>query len=105
MAFLTSMPFGKRRHRLHERAVLACAVLEPLEARQLLCAVRHGLGGGMATRSRGFEPAFAAEQAAAAAPGMPDLHSRPAAPVAIFMDFDGDAATGTTPYSEDGDAA
>ena len=41
--------------------------------------------------------------------GMPILNSRPAAPTAIFLDFDGDASgsnpyvTSVTPYSEDAD--
>jgi len=36
--------------------------------------------------------------------GMPILNSRPGAAAAIFIDFDGDASTSTTPYSEDGDS-
>lgn len=37
--------------------------------------------------------------------GIPDLHSRPSAPVAIYMDFDGDSCEGRTDidaYDEDG---
>ena len=37
--------------------------------------------------------------------GMPILHGRAGAAGAIFLDFDGDAATGNAPYSEDADAA
>ncbi len=47
-------------------------------------------------------------QAAAAfttlANGMPILNSLPSAPTAIFLDFDGDNATTTDAYDEDGDA-
>lgn len=35
--------------------------------------------------------------------GVPILDSHPSSPVAIFLDFDGDATTNTTPYSEDAD--
>jgi regulation of enolase protein 1 (concanavalin A-like superfamily) len=34
--------------------------------------------------------------------GMPNLNSYPSAPAAIFLDFDGDAATGTEAYDRDG---
>ncbi|CAN5256511.1 hypothetical protein BH11PLA2_BH11PLA2_11050 [soil metagenome] len=36
--------------------------------------------------------------------GMPILHSRPAAPVAIFMDFDGETTANVTAYDTGGDA-
>ena len=35
--------------------------------------------------------------------GMPILNSRPAAPAAIFIDFDGDTTTGTSAYDTSGD--
>src|SRR5262245_43126778 len=37
------------------------------------------------------------------APGMPQLNSRPGAPTAIFLDFDGDTPTAVAAYDEDGD--
>jgi len=39
----------------------------------------------------------------AAANGLPDLHSLPGSPTAIYLDFDGDAATGYGAYDVDGD--
>ncbi|MFM9023938.1 MAG: fibronectin type III domain-containing protein, partial [Planctomycetaceae bacterium] len=41
--------------------------------------------------------------ATAAANGMPELHSLPGSPTAIYLDFDGDAATSYGAYDVDGD--
>ncbi len=41
--------------------------------------------------------------ASVAANGMPQLDSLPGAHTAVFLDFDGDTASGTTAYDEDGD--
>jgi fibronectin type 3 domain-containing protein len=100
---------GCYRDRRRQRAILRSAVvLETLELRQLMCFVHDGVSDGVAMKTDGFAPMPAAsasgEIAAAAAPGMPDLNSRPAAPAAIFIDFDGDTYTRTTAYSEDADA-
>jgi hypothetical protein len=36
---------------------------------------------------------------------MPILNSNPGAPTAIFLDFDGDSTSNSTPYDEDGNSA
>ena len=87
----------------------AALSLEALEARRLMCFAHDGQSDGIAMSTIGFPPMAPSSgdvtsEPAAAAPGMPNLHSRPGAPAAIFLDFDGDSATGTDPYSEDADA-
>jgi hypothetical protein len=103
------------------RRALRAAALETLESRRLLCA-DHFLGGAanplagaydpnnpdvidtrVVVKTNGFEPAPGDDVVAAAAPGMPDLNSRPGAPTAIYLDFDGDAGTATNPYTDDAD--
>src|SRR5688572_9081599 len=110
----------RRRRRAPLRRAAALA-LEALESRRLMC-VDHFIGGAanplagaydpnnptgndtrITVKTNGFEPANDLV-AAAAAPGMPDLHSRLGAPTTIFLDFDGDSGTGTNPYSDDADA-
>ncbi|MEA2707533.1 MAG: hypothetical protein QOF78_134 [Phycisphaerales bacterium] len=91
------------------RAAATAALLERLETRQLMCFIHDGVSDGIAMKTDGFAPIPAAAAAAdaaiaAAAAGMPDLNSRPAAPAAIYLDFDGDSATSTTAYSDDADA-
>jgi hypothetical protein len=106
------------------------AVLEPLEPRQLFCAVHAAPlwlePASLATTSTGtttttktaaakaapgvassFPPETNGQSGAvgaAAAPplaGLPELHSYPAAPTAIYLDFNGNGAN--LPYDEDGD--
>src|SRR3954468_15331557 len=103
--------FRKSRDRLRTqqaRRALRAAALEALEARRMLCA-DHFIGGAAnplaqaydpnnpdvidtrgVVKTNGFEPAPDTAVAAAAI-GMPDLNSRPGAPTAIYLDFDGDA--------------
>jgi regulation of enolase protein 1 (concanavalin A-like superfamily) len=99
---------------------IRAATHEVLESRRLMCA-DHYLGGLVPTfdplnptaidvidtkitvKTGGeFQPITA--EAQEAAPGMPALDSRPGAPTAIFLDFDGDTVSSTTAYNDDADA-
>ena len=91
------------------------AIFEPLEHRRLLHGGSHGLApiwydGGVidddtvpvVSVPANTASARSSDAVANAANGLPDLHSLPNAPAAIYLDFDGDAATNTDPYDEDG---
>lgn len=105
------MHHGSAHRNVHRRSLLASAAFEVLEPRQLLCTIHQAVGlydptnpngTDILIKEGGFqEPAPAAPEADP--PGLPLLNSRPGAPVAIYMDFDGDTTTGTTAYSEDAD--
>jgi regulation of enolase protein 1 (concanavalin A-like superfamily) len=101
----------------------ARTTLESLELRRLLCA-DHYIGGIVPTfdpnnptsidvidtritvkTGSEFAPLAAEGAAQEAAPGMPNLNSRPGAPTAIFLDFDGDSVSATQPYDDDADPA
>ncbi|WP_428940312.1 Ig-like domain-containing protein [Fontivita pretiosa] len=90
-----------------------------LEPRQLLCpgyvvagvydpANPNASDMRVRIRGSGFQqpsPELLNSPPAPPPPGLPQLNSRPGAPTAIYLDFDGDSSTGTQPYDEDGDPA
>jgi len=96
-----------------------CIIVESLEPRQLLCLADIVPGVydpanptacdiRVRIKGSGFEqasPELLSSPPAPPPPGLPQLSSRPGAPTAIYLDFDGDSSTGTQPYDEDGDPA
>ena len=127
---MIKLPRGRKPLRLRTRRRTTRVLFEAVERRVMLCALHENGGhsvhiafydGTDAPLDLSVDPV---ESMAAVGPtltpspalfspisgwqtaanGLPILNSLPGAPTAIYLDFDGDTASGSTAYSEDTDA-